>query len=66
MPQARQNQISLDATSTYHCISRCVRRQYLCGVDSHTGKDFSHRRDSDPRTPTTAVSRRKRSRGNGF
>ncbi|MBS3743231.1 MAG: transposase, partial [Wenzhouxiangellaceae bacterium] len=45
MPQARQNQISLDATSTYHCISRCVRRQYLCGVDAHTGKDFSHRRD---------------------
>ena len=45
MPQARQNQISLDATSTYHCISRCVRRQYLCGVDTQTGKDFSHRRD---------------------
>ena len=45
MPQARQNQISLDATSIYHCISRCVRRQYLCGVDTNTGKDFSHRRD---------------------
>jgi hypothetical protein len=26
MPQARCNQISLEATSTYHCISRCVRR----------------------------------------
>ncbi|MBL38709.1 MAG: transposase [Xanthomonadales bacterium] len=45
MPQARRNQISLDATMLYHCISRCVRRQYLCGEDPLTGKDFSHRRD---------------------
>ena len=44
MTQSRASLISLVDTPYYHCISRCVRRAFLCGEDNYSGKSYSHRR----------------------
>ncbi|MEQ1513209.1 MAG: hypothetical protein ABL934_11105 [Lysobacteraceae bacterium] len=44
MTQARSQLVSTDAPGTYHCVQRCVRRAFLCGVDAYSGQDFEHRK----------------------
>ena len=44
MPQARKHLISLEATSYYNCVSRCVRRAFLCGHDTYSDTSYEHRR----------------------
>ena len=41
---ARKEIVDETVVGIYHCVSRCVRRAFLCGIDRYTGKNFDHRK----------------------
>ena len=44
MATARRLLVDPTTSGVFHCVSRCVRRAYLCGWDALSGRDFEHRR----------------------
>lgn len=44
MTRPRSHIAPLHSPGAFHCIQRCVRRAFLCGIDDYSGQSFEHRR----------------------
>ena len=44
MTQARHCLFPSQSAVVVHCVQRCVRRAFLCGVDRYSGQSFEHRK----------------------
>jgi hypothetical protein len=44
MTQARRQLVDPNHAGTFHCVNRCVRRSWLCGIDAYTKDSFEHRK----------------------
>lgn len=42
---ARKEIVREGEVGIYHCVSRCVRRAFLCGQDPVSGNDYEHRKE---------------------
>ena len=45
MAYRRSKYLDLENTKYYHCITRCVRRSFLCGYDELTKIDYNYRKE---------------------
>lgn len=44
MTAPRRTLVDKHHSGYYHCISRCVRRAFLCGLDAYTSLNYDHRK----------------------
>ena len=45
MTTARSLSVDSESPGYYHCMSRCVRRAWLCGIDPYDGQSYEYRRE---------------------